>query len=61
MALPRALPPLEQRSTASQRRHISVSGFQQEAELKGIRERFSGYAAIHSQIVHEVLARLDKT
>jgi putative transposase len=52
---------LEQRITAYQRRHVSVSRFDQEAELKVIRAEFPEYAAIHSHILQDVLARLDKT
>src|SRR6478672_5697035 len=52
---------LEQRITAWGRCHISVSRFKQEAELKAIRAEFSEYAAIHSHILQDVLARLDKT
>jgi putative transposase len=40
---------------------ISVSRFQQEAELKDIRAEFPEYAAIHSHVLQDVLARLDKT
>jgi putative transposase len=52
---------LEQRITAWQRCHVSVSRYEQEAELKAIRAEFSEYAAIHSHILQDVLARLDKT
>ena len=52
---------LEQRITAYQRRRVSVSRFQQEAELKEIRSAFPEYAAIHSHVFQDVLARLDKT
>jgi putative transposase len=52
---------LEQRITAWQRLHVSVSRFQQEAELKDIRVAFPEYEAIHSHILQDVLARLDKT
>ena len=52
---------LEQRITAWQRRHVSVSRFEQEAELKAIRAEFPEYAAIHSHVLQDVLARLDKT
>jgi putative transposase len=52
---------LEQRITAWQRRHISVSRYEQEAELKAIGEVFPEYAAIHSHVLQDVLARLDKT
>jgi IS605 OrfB family transposase len=40
---------LEQRITAWQRARVSVSRYQQEAELKDIRAEFPEYAAIHSQ------------
>ncbi len=52
---------LEQRITAWQRCHVSVSRFSQETELKAIRAEFPEYAAIHSHILQDVLARLDKT
>src|SRR5215831_3161785 len=52
---------LEQRITAWQRCRVSVSRYQQEAELKGIRAEFPEYAAIHSHVLQDVLARLDKT
>jgi putative transposase len=52
---------LEQRITAWQRARASVSRFRQEAELKDIRAVFPEYAAIHSHVLQDVLARLDKT
>src|SRR5215831_18894676 len=52
---------LEQRIIAYQRRRVSVSRFQQEAELKDIRADFPDYAAIHSHVLQDVLAGLDKT
>jgi putative transposase len=52
---------LEQRITAWQRRHVSVSRYEQEAELKGIRGEFPEYEAINSYVLQDVLARLDKT
>jgi putative transposase len=52
---------LEQHITAWQRVRVSVSRFQQEAELKDIRATFPEYAAIHSHVLQDVLARLDKT
>jgi putative transposase len=52
---------LEQRITAYQRARVSVSRFQQEAELKDIRAAMPEYAAIHSHVLQDVLARLDKT
>ena len=52
---------LEQRITAWQRGRVSVSRYAQEAELKEIRAAFPEYAAIHSHILQDVLARLDRT
>ena len=52
---------LEQRITAWQRCHVSDSRSQQEAELKDIRAEFAEYAAIHSHVLQDVLARLDWT
>jgi putative transposase len=52
---------LEQRITAWERRHVSITRYQQEAELKDLREAFPEYAAIHSHVLQDVLARLDKT
>ncbi len=40
---------------------VSISRFQQEAEVKDIRAAFPEYAAIHSHVLQDVLARLDKT
>ncbi len=52
---------LEQRITAYQRCRASVSRYEQEAELKEIRAEFPEYEAIHSHVLQDVLARLDKT
>jgi putative transposase len=52
---------LEQRIIAWQRARVSVSRFQQEAELKDIRAEMPEYASIHSHVLHDVLARLDQT
>ena len=52
---------LEQRITAYQRRHASISRYEQEAELKDIRAEMPEYATIHSHVLQDVLARLDKT
>ena len=40
---------------------VSATRFQQEAELKAIREAYPEDAAIHSHVLQDVLARLDKT
>jgi putative transposase len=52
---------LEQRITAWQRCRVSLSRYQQEAELKDIRAAFPEYAALHSHVLQDVLARLDTT
>ena len=39
----------------------SLSRFQQEAELKDIRAAFPEYATIHSHVLQDILARLDRT
>jgi putative transposase len=52
---------LEQRITAWERCHISVSRFEQAAELKEMRAELTEYAAVHSHVLQDVLARLDRT
>ena len=52
---------LDQRIYVWKTRGVSVSRFTQEAELKGLREALPEYAAIHSHVLQDVLARLDKT
>jgi putative transposase len=52
---------LEQRITAWQRCHISVPRYEQEAELKDFRAEISEFVAIHSHVLQDVLARLDRT
>jgi putative transposase len=52
---------LEQRITAWQRARVSVSRFEQEAELKDLRAEMPEDAAIHSHVLQDVLSRLDKT
>jgi putative transposase len=52
---------LEQRITAWQRCHVSLSQYQHAAELKNIRAAMPEYATIHSHVLQDVLARLDKT
>jgi putative transposase len=42
---------LEQRIAAYQRRHVLVSRYEQEAELRDIRTEFPDYAGIHSHIL----------
>jgi putative transposase len=52
---------LEQRIIAYRRGGVSLSRYQQETELKDIRAEMPEYAAIHSHVLQDVLARLDKT
>jgi putative transposase len=52
---------LEQRITAWERCHVSITRYQQEAELKAIRADLPEYAALHSHVLQDVLARLDRT
>jgi putative transposase len=51
---------LEQRKTAYERGGVSLSRYGQEAELKDLRAAMPEYAAIHSHVLQDVLARLDK-
>jgi putative transposase len=51
---------LEHRKTAYERCHVSISRYAQEAELKDIRAEFPEYADIHSHVLQDALARLDK-
>ena len=52
---------LEERIMAYRRRGVTLTATQQQAELPEIKETFPEYAAIHSQVLQDVLARLDKT
>jgi putative transposase len=52
---------LEQRIVAYRRAGASLSRYQQEAVLKDIRAAMPEYGAIHSHVLQDVLARLDKT
>src|SRR5262245_39327493 len=51
---------LEQRKIAYARCGVSLSRYGQEAELKELRATFPEYAGIHSHVLQDVLARLDK-
>ncbi len=50
---------LEQRIWAYRACGVTVTHAQQEAELPSMREAFPEYTAIHSQVLQDVLARLD--
>ena len=52
---------LEQRLSLYRQRGVSVSRYTQEAELKDLRAAVPEYAAIHSHVLQDVLARLDRT
>jgi putative transposase len=52
---------LEQRITAFRRCGIALTGSQQQAELPDVKAAFPAYRDIHSQVLQDVLTRLDKT
>jgi len=52
---------LEQRITLWRQRGVSLTRYSQEAELKALRAEMPDYAALHSHVLQDVLARLDKT
>jgi putative transposase len=52
---------LEQRIYLWKQRGVSLTRYQQEAELKALRADLPEYAALHSHVLQDVLARLDKT
>ena len=52
---------LEERITAYRRCGVTVTGYQQQAELPDLKAAFPEYADIHSQVLQDVLARLDRT
>ena len=52
---------LEQRITAYRRCSVSLTAYQQHAELPDLKAAFPEYGEIHSQVLQDVLARLDKT
>ncbi|HEX8035247.1 MAG TPA: transposase [Ktedonobacterales bacterium] len=51
---------LEQRIFLYRQRGVSLSRYSQEAELKDLRAALPDYAAVHSHVLQDVLARLDK-
>ncbi len=52
---------LEQRITAYRRCGVTLTAYQQQAEVPDLRAAFPEYAAIHSQVLQDVLTRLDQT
>ena len=52
---------LEERLTAYRRCGVTLTCYQQQAELPDLKAALPDYAAIHSQVWQDVLTRLDKT
>src|SRR5215472_8400208 len=52
---------LEQRIFLWKQRGVSITRYQQEAELKDLRADLPDYGELHSHVLQDVLARLDKT
>jgi putative transposase len=52
---------LEQRITAYRRCGVTLTCYQQQAELPDLKAAFPEYAAITAQVLQDVLARLDTT
>ena len=52
---------LEQRITAFRRCGITLTAYQQMAELPDLKAAFPEYVTVHSLVLQDVLARLDKT
>jgi putative transposase len=61
VAAPSTTRPLAQCIFLWKQRGVSISRYQQEAELKALRAELPEYAAIHAHILQDVLARLEKT
>jgi putative transposase len=65
VALSHALHPglgaAQHRLAALPHRHVCRTRYPQAAELKAIRAELPEYAALHSHVLHDVLARLDTT
>jgi putative transposase len=52
---------LEQRITVYRQRGVTLTCYGQQAELPDLKAAFPEYAAIHSHVLQDVLARLDRT
>jgi putative transposase len=52
---------LEQRIFLWKQRGVTISQYEQDVELKDLRAAMSEYAAIHSHVLQDILARLNKT
>src|SRR5262249_32723514 len=51
---------LEQRRTAYQRRRVSLSKARQQADLPALKATYPEFSEVYSQVLQDVLARLDK-
>jgi putative transposase len=51
---------LEQRKIAYERRGVTLTAYQQQAELPDLKTALPEYAEIHSQVSQDVLTRLDR-
>jgi putative transposase len=51
---------LEQRQTAWDRRHVSVSYYQQKAELPDLKAAFPEYAEVNAQVLQDVILRVER-
>src|SRR5262249_25827260 len=51
---------IEERREAWRMRGVSVGHYQQKAELPGIKEAMPDYAEVHSQVLQEVVHRVDR-
>jgi putative transposase len=51
---------LDERKTAWERCHVSVTYYQQKAELPDLKAVFPEYSKVHSQVLQDVLLRLER-
>jgi putative transposase len=51
---------LDERKTAWERCHVSVTYYQQKAELPDLKADFPEYTEVHSQVLQDVLLRLER-
>src|SRR5215472_11932050 len=52
---------LEERKTASERCHVSVTYYQQKAELPGLKAACPEYAEVNAQVLQDVILRVERT
>jgi transposase len=51
---------LEQRRSAYQRQHVSLSKARQQADLPSLKAAYPEFSEVYSQVLQDVLARLDR-